>query len=74
LAKVAGLLDGHRGDTASLKKDGGLQYDVYTGRKTVEGNPIGHFRVSQGRRVSCVAESGVLCLRRYGEHTVNDNP
>jgi putative CRISPR-associated protein (TIGR02619 family) len=75
LAKVAGLLEEYNSDTALLKKDGGLQYDLYINKKTVEGHPIGHFRVSQGRRVSCFVEGGVLRLRHYGEHDyVNDNP
>lgn len=74
LAKVSGLLEDHRGDTAPLKRDGGLQYDVYSGKTTKDGRPIGHFRVSQSRRVSCTVEDGALRLRRYGEHSINDNP
>lgn len=74
LAKVAHLLEDHQGDTAALKRDGGLQNDIYTGRKTRDGQPIGHFRINQSRRVSCVAEQGGLRLRRYGEHSINDNP
>lgn len=74
LAKVSGMLEDSRGDTASLKRDGGLQYDVYTGRTTKDGRPIGHFRVSQSRRVSCTSEEGALRLRRYGEHSINENP
>ncbi|BCX02773.1 MAG: hypothetical protein KatS3mg053_0711 [Candidatus Roseilinea sp.] len=74
LAKVSGLLEDSHGDTAPLKRDGGLQYDIYTGKSTKDGQPIGHFRVSQSRRVSCTAEDGALRLRRYGEHSINDNP
>lgn len=74
LAKVSGLLEDNRGDTAPLKRDGGLQYDVYTGKTTSDGRPIGHFRVTQSRRVSCTVEDGALRLRRYGEHSINDNP
>lgn len=74
LAKVSGLLEDSHGDTAPLKRDGGLQYDVYTGKTAKDGRPIGHFRVSQSRRVSCTAEDGALRLRRYGEHSINDNP
>lgn len=74
LAKVSGILEDNRGDTSILKRDGGLQYDVYTNKFTKEGRPIGHFRVSQSRRVSCTAEQGELHLRRYGEHFINDNP
>lgn len=74
LAKVSGLLEDSNGDTAPLKRDGGLQYDLYTGMTARDGRPIGHFRVSQSRRVSCTAEDGALRLRRYGEHSINDNP
>ncbi len=74
LAKVSGLLEDSHGDTARLKQDGGLQYDNYTGKKTQDGRPMGHFRVSQSRRVSCTVEDGALRLRRYGEHSINDNP
>ena len=74
LAKVAGLLEDRCGDTAALKQDGGLQYDVFTHNTTRDGQPIGHFRVSSSRRVTCVSEGGNLYLRRYGEHDVNNNP
>ena len=74
LAKVAGLLESRNGDTMPLKGDGGLQYEVYTNKKE-DGRPIGHFRVSQSRRISCIIEGGSLCLRHYGEHdAVNNNP
>jgi putative CRISPR-associated protein (TIGR02619 family) len=74
LAKVAGILEDNHGDTSALKRDGGLQYDVYTNKRTNDGRPIGHFRVSQSRRVSCTAENGELRLRRYGGHSINDSP
>lgn len=74
LAKVSALLEDHNGDTSILKQDGGLQYNVYTNQKSKDGSPIGHFRISQSRRVSCTAEDGALRLRRYGEHSINDNP
>lgn len=70
LAKVSSLLTQNNGDIASLKNDGGVQYDVYTNKKG-----IGHFRVTQGLRVSCVKEGEVLKLRHYGQHDyVNKNP
>ncbi|MDB9310656.1 CRISPR-associated protein [Aphanizomenon sp. CS-733/32] len=70
LAKVAHLLINSNGDTASLKGDGGVLYEVYQNK-----GGIAHFRVTQGIRVSCTAESGVLNLRRYGkEPEVNKNP
>lgn len=74
LAKVSGILEDHHGDTSFLKQDGGLQYDIYSGKKSEDGRPIGHFRVNQSRRVSCTTEDGALRLRHYGEHSVNDNP
>ena len=75
LARVASLLEGYGGDSAPLKRDGGLLYEVYKNRFTQSGRPIGHFRVTQGRRISCTVEDGALRLRRYGEHDmVNDNP
>ncbi|AFZ11530.1 CRISPR-associated protein, APE2256 family [Crinalium epipsammum PCC 9333] len=70
LAKVSYLLNQSNGDTSVLKKDGGLQYDKYTNKGNIE-----HFRVTQGLRISCVAISGMLELRRYGaEPVVNNNP
>lgn len=73
LAKASLLL--REGGVARLKQDGGLQYEEYTNRKTADGRPIGHFRLTQGRRVSCIAEGETLRLRRFGNHDqVNDNP
>jgi putative CRISPR-associated protein (TIGR02619 family) len=74
LARLSSLLEDHAGDTAALKRDGGLQYEVFNNRFTSDGRPIGHFRVTQGRRISCTQENGALRLRRYGEHSINDNP
>jgi len=68
LAKVSCLLEQHQGDSGALKKDGGLQYENFIGKQ------IGHFRVDRGLRVTCVAKKGVLLLRRYGQHAVNENP
>jgi putative CRISPR-associated protein (TIGR02619 family) len=75
LASASAYLLEAAGDCAALKRHGGLQYDNYTGKKAVQGRPIGHFRVTQGVRVSCLAEDGVLNLRHFGAHDyVNDNP
>ncbi|MBK6433565.1 CRISPR-associated protein [Candidatus Amarolinea dominans] len=74
LARVSGLLEDSAGDSASLKRDGGLLYEVYRNQFSQSGRPIGHFRVTQGRRISCTVEDGALRLRRYGEHAINDNP
>lgn len=76
LAQVAGLLEDSDGDPTPLRQDGGLQYDNYTNVRTRDGRPIGHFRLTRGRRVSCtLEEGGVLLLRTFGEHDqVNDNP
>lgn len=73
LAKIAAKIRDN-GDTAPLKRDGGLQYDNYVNQ--LDGNePIGHFRVGQAWRVSCTSKQGTLQLRRFGsEPTVNDNP
>ena len=73
LAKVSALLEDSQGDTSVLKRDGGLRYKDYIGH-VANGKPIGHFYINQGDRVSCVAERGGLLLRRFGPHTVNDNP
>ncbi|HEY9872603.1 MAG TPA: putative CRISPR-associated protein [Candidatus Obscuribacterales bacterium] len=70
LAKVAHLLIKNNGDTGALKGDGGVLYEVYKNK-----GGIGHFRVTQGLRVSCVVSDEGLLLRHYGAHDyVNDNP
>ena len=70
LAKVSYLLEDSDGDTAILKKHGGLQYDKYTNMGDID-----HFRVTQGVRVSCRSFQGKLILYRYGkEEEVNKNP
>ncbi|MDJ1172366.1 CRISPR-associated protein [Roseofilum sp. BLCC_M154] len=70
LVKVSVLLEKSNGSTSLLKQDGGIQYDKYTNKGDIE-----HFRVTQGLRVSCTTENGVLHLRRYGkEPEVNNNP
>lgn len=76
LAKVAGLLEESGGDLRQLRKDGGLQYENYVNMTTQDGQRIGHFRLTDGRRVSCtLEEDGCLLLRTFGAHdTVNDNP
>jgi putative CRISPR-associated protein (TIGR02619 family) len=76
LARVAGVLEDSGGNPTPLRQDGGLQYDNYTNVRTHDGRPIGHFRLTRGRRVSCtLEEGGVLLLRAFGEHDqVNDNP
>lgn len=70
LAKVSYLLMKHNGDTAPLKNDGGLLYEVYQNK-----GGIAHFRITQGIRVSCITSEKKLILRRYGkEPDVNKNP
>lgn len=54
---------------AGLREDGGLRYEDYKNR---EG--IGHFRVNDNLRVSCVPEGGILRLRRFGPHSINEDP
>jgi len=69
LVKVSSLLAKSQGDISSLKADGGLQYEKYTNSE------LEHFRVTQGVRVSCLAELGELTLRHFGAHNyVNNNP
>ncbi|MDQ0285543.1 putative CRISPR-associated protein (TIGR02619 family) [Desulfofundulus luciae] len=69
LAKVS-LLFREQG-LAGLRKDSGLLYETYKGRP---GN-IGHFRLNQDWRVSCLPEGNILRLRHVGSHDyVNDNP
>ncbi len=70
LALVSYLLEESHGDTSSLKKHGGVQYDKY-----VNMGDMDHFRVTQGLRVSCTSAQGILLLHRYGkEPDVNKNP
>nr|WP_290666870.1 putative CRISPR-associated protein [Ardenticatena sp.] len=68
LAKVSKLLLENNGNPQALKKDGGLQYDNYTNKSLSDGTPIGHFRINQGDRVTCVARNGKLYLRYFGSH------
>jgi len=78
LAEVSEALSRTRGDVSVLKQHGGLQYDDYTNRTASYGGKrrrLGHFRVSQAMRVSCVFYDGQLHLRRFGrEQDVNSNP
>lgn len=74
LAHVSALLEESQGNPAILKGRGGIQYDNYRGKQDA-GSPIGHFRISDGIRVSAIAKEGRLHLRHYGAHDyVNDNP
>jgi CRISPR/Cas system-associated protein Csm6 len=71
LVRVALLLDEHHGDTAVLKRHGGVQYDNYSGANA----DVGHFRVTQGLRVSCGMTPDGLMLYRFGkEENVNARP
>jgi putative CRISPR-associated protein (TIGR02619 family) len=71
LADVAQILEGHHGDTSALKRDGGLQYDNYSGAHA----DVGHFRVGQGLRVSCGTTADGLVLYHFGkEENVNARP
>lgn len=44
-AKAAGLLEDRNGNTAALKQDSDLKYDIYTDKKTPDGQLIGHLAV-----------------------------
>lgn len=75
LAKASVLLKEADGNTSILKRHGGLQYDNYTGKHTKDNRPIGHFRINDGDRISCISDGGKLNLRHFGAHdTVNDKP
>jgi hypothetical protein len=70
IARVAKLLAESGGNTATLKADGGLLYEVYVNK-----GDIAHFRINNDRRVSCVRTDKGLTLRHYGAHNyVNNNP
>jgi putative CRISPR-associated protein (TIGR02619 family) len=60
-----------RGGLAALRGDGGIQYETYRDR-----SGIGHFRVTQGLRVSCEPPQGrTLALRRFGSRdAINQDP
>ncbi len=75
LAKVSGILLENGFNISYLKRDGGLQYENYKNKKDENNNPIGHFRITQGDRISCVVYKNKLYLRKFGRHDfVNDNP
>ncbi len=75
LSKVAKILLENNGDISKLKQDGGLQYENYSNKKDETGLPIGHFRITQGDRVSCIVKDNKLLLRKFGRHDfVNNNP
>ena len=75
LGKVSKILIENNGNVSQLKKDGGLQYDNYSNKKDENGNPIAHFRLSSGDRVSCIFSNGKLILRKFGRHDfINNNP
>lgn len=67
LAKVSKILVEENGNTQRLKADGGVQYEDFANRR-LDGAPIGHFRITQERRVSCIAREAGLQLRHYGAH------
>ena len=58
------------GGLEALRKDGGLLYETYNNQDS-----IGHFRVTQSLRISCLPEGDVLAFRHMGVHDyVNRNP
>lgn len=74
LAKASKLIIENNGKINGLKTDGGLQYDNYSG-KSINNNPIGHFRIDKGDRISCTYINNKLNLRHFGPHDyVNNNP
>jgi putative CRISPR-associated protein (TIGR02619 family) len=76
LALASAKLVESNGDTSVLKggTSGGILYDNFVG-KSDHGVPIGHFRISDGLRVSCLTRDGRLVMRHVGPHDyVNSNP
>ncbi len=74
LSKVSVRLIENNGDISILKKDGGFLYENY--KSKFEGSiPLGHFRINDGYRISCLYKNNQLYLRKYGNHDfVNNNP
>ncbi|NSW90428.1 MAG: hypothetical protein HPY74_07085 [Firmicutes bacterium] len=58
----------------SLQKHTGINFSPLTSVKTSDREPIWHFRLNDGRRVTCEMRGNELLLRRFGEHEVDDNP
>ncbi|UNC93177.1 hypothetical protein [Candidatus Contubernalis alkaliaceticus] len=67
LAK-ASLLFKEKG-LAGLRSDGGFLYETY---KNVKGN-VGHFRLDQDWRISCLPDGDILRLRHVGNHDYVNN-
>lgn len=73
LAEACKYLRESKGDPASLH-GGGLRYTNYEDKK-VNRVPIGHFRINDSERISCIKVKGGLLLRHCGTHShVNKNP
>jgi len=74
LAKVSKLLSEHHGSLSGLRSDPGLQYeDLVNSRHG--GRPIGHFRINDSMRATCVSiPRGPLLLRRFGPHSIIERP
>ncbi len=71
LTKISVILQQNTDGITKLKQDGGLQYDNFSGKNA----HLGHFRLNQDNRVSCLAKNNELLLRHFGQHDyVNDNP
>lgn len=71
LAKVAYILETHRGHTSGLT-GGALNYEKLQGGAGKAG--IHTFRITQNFRVSCTIAEGGLTLRHYGDHNyIYDN-
>ncbi|MBF0528724.1 MAG: CRISPR-associated protein [Deltaproteobacteria bacterium] len=68
LAEASVFLMNSGGNPNILRGNGGKQYDNFTGVQKVDGCPIGHFRINDGDRISCIAKGGILRLRHFGVH------
>jgi hypothetical protein len=74
LAYVSRILKENNGDMQCLKNCSGIGYGNLISKK-VNNIPVGHFRISRRKRVSCQKLGGTLVLRKYGKHDdVNNCP
>ena len=55
-----------------IKQHGGLQYSDYSSIN-FRNKKLGHFRITQARRVNCLEHNEKLYLLEYGEHDIEHN-
>lgn len=71
IAEIACLYN-ENNSLLKIKQHGGLQYSDYSSINFVN-LKLGHFRITQARRVNCIEHSGKLYLLEYGEHSIENN-